>query len=112
MQIVFGSIPSKSNQYIIAGNRLIKSAKVKQYEESFAIQCKFYRNANIDTAFEIEVDAYLANPRQDLDGIMKILMDSLQSVKAISNDNLAYKITARKFIDKVSPRVEFQIKQI
>jgi Holliday junction resolvase RusA-like endonuclease len=43
---------------------------------------------------------------------MKILLDCLQKVKAISNDNNCCKIIAQKFIDKENPRVEFEIIEV
>ena len=113
MQIIKGNVPSKSNCYkIITLNghgSLAKSKALKIYEESFMWQCGKYRNANISVPFEFHVDVYYPSKRSDLDNAMKILLDCLQKVKAISNDNLAMKIVAQKFIDKDDPRVEFKI---
>jgi Holliday junction resolvase RusA-like endonuclease len=39
-------------------------------------------------------------------------LDCLQKVKAISNDNKCIKIVANKFLDKLNPRIEFEIKKI
>jgi Holliday junction resolvase RusA-like endonuclease len=112
-QIIKGNVPSKSNCYkIITLNghgSLAKTKTLKSYEESFMWQCGKYRNANISVPFEFHVDVYYPSKRSDIDNAMKILLDCLQKVKAISNDNLCMKIVAQKFIDKNNPRVEFRI---
>ena len=104
VQVILGNVPSKSNCYRIIklGNHasLAKTAALKKYEESFALQCGKYRNANIDTLFEFYVDVYYPSKRPDLDNGMKIILDILQKIKGISNDNNCIKIVAQKFIDK------------
>lgn len=114
-QVVKGNVPSKSNCYkIITLNghgSLAKTKALKEYEESFMWQCGVYRNANISTPFEFHVNVYYPSKRSDLDNAMKIILDCLQKVKAISNDNLCCKIVAQKFIDKDNARVEFFIKE-
>jgi Holliday junction resolvase RusA-like endonuclease len=109
-QIIIGAIPSKSNQYkTTKQGGFYKSTVVKDYERSFWAQCDVYRNKGINDKFSIEVDVYLKNPRQDLDGCFKILLDSLQSCGAIMNDKLCYRIVATKHIDSLNPRIEFNL---
>ena len=116
VQVILGNVPSKSNCYriITLGKHasLAKTAALKKYEESFAFQCGKYRNANIDTLFEFYIDVYYPSKRPDLDNSLKVVLDSLQRIKAISNDNNCIKIIAQKFIDKDNPRCEFIIKKI
>lgn len=116
VQVILGNVPSKSNCYRIIklGNHasLAKTAALKKYEDSFALQCGKYRNANIDTLFEFYVDVYYPSKRPDLDNGMKIILDILQKIKGISNDNNCIKIVAQKFIDKENPRCEFYIKPL
>lgn len=116
VQVILGNVPSKSNCYRIIklGNHasLAKTDALKKYEESFALQCGKYRNANIDTLFEFYVDVYYPSKRPDLDNGMKIILDILQKIKGISNDNNCIKIVAQKFIDKENPRCEFYIKPL
>ena len=50
--------------------------------------------------------------RPDLDNIFKILLESLQSGKAIKNDRYCVEIHARKLIDNENPRIEFTIEEI
>lgn len=121
MQKVQGNVPSKSNCYQIIQIRdksgktvtsLGKSASLKAYEKSFYLQAGLYRGRNIDGLFEFEIDVYYPSNRSDLDNSLKVVLDCLQHIQAIKNDNNCVKIVARKFIDKTSPRIEFQIKTI
>lgn len=112
-QVIIGSIPSKSNNYrivTIGGHgSLAKTKALKDYEKSFQLQCNLYRNKNIEGAFELNVDVFYENNRKDLDNAMKVLLDCLQTIKAIENDRNCLKIVAQKFVDKVNPRIEFEL---
>ena len=108
-QTIIGVCPSKSNCYMVIHKGMIKTKVLKAYEQSFYLQCNEYRNKNIDGLFEFHMNAYLPSNRQDLDNLMKIQLDCLQHVKAIKNDNLCIKIVAQKFVDKLNPRIEFEI---
>lgn len=115
MEIILGNVPSKSNCYKIITFKghasMTKNTSLKEYEKSFYIQCKM-RDRNIKGFFELELDVYYPSMRSDLDNSLKIILDCLQQVKAIDNDNKCVKITARKFVDKTNPRIEFDIKEV
>lgn len=115
-QIIYGVPPSKSNSYriiTIHGHSSLKKTKAMQeYEKNFFLQCGAYRNRQIKNFFEFYIDVYLPNQRQDLDNILKGVLDALQTCKAIANDRYCVKIVAEKFIDPVRPRVEFTIKEV
>lgn len=116
MQVIYGNPPSKSNCYRIVkfGNKasLAKTPALKKYEQDFFIQCNEYRDKNIEGYFEFHVKVFYQSQRQDLDNAMKILLDCLQSCKAIKNDNKCVKIVAEKYLDKNNPRVEFEIIEV
>jgi Holliday junction resolvase RusA-like endonuclease len=97
---------------MIAGKHLIKTAALRKYEESFYIQCNHYRNANIESYFELHLQVFYPSQRSDLDGCLKVFLDCLQRVKAIKNDNRCVKIVAEKYLDKVNPRIEFIINKV
>ena len=109
VQVIFGNVPSKSNSYIIAGNRLIKSKKLTAYEKAFYIQCNHYRDKNIDGYFRFHMDVFYSSQRLDIDNSTKIVLDCMQHVKAIRNDNKCTELFIRKFLDKQNPRIEFKI---
>lgn len=115
-QVILSPVPSKSNSYkIITLNghgSLAKTAALKAYEKSFYLQCNVYRNKNIKGLFELHLNVYNGSQRPDLDNSMKVVLDCLQTCKAIENDRNCVKIVAQKFVDKVNPRIEFTIKEI
>jgi Holliday junction resolvase RusA-like endonuclease len=85
---------------------------VKAYETSFALQCRYYRNKNIDAPFELELDVFFKNKAADLDGSFKVILDCLQHVNAIKNDKFCMKIVANKYVDTKNPRIEFSLKKL
>lgn len=85
---------------------------MKAYESSFFMQCGKYRNKNIQGYFELHIDVYFTTQSHDLDNSLKVVLDCLQSCKAIKNDNKCVKIVAQKFIDKNKPRIEFTLVEV
>jgi len=114
-QIVYGSVPSKSNSYkiiTIGGHAsLAKTSAMKEFEKRFFLQCG-YRNRNIQGFFELYCDVYFQSNQPDLDNSLKGLLDCLQTCKAIKNDRNCVKIVARKLIDKMNPRIEFTLVEV
>jgi Holliday junction resolvase RusA-like endonuclease len=115
-QTIFGNPPSKSNCYKIitlgGHGSLAKTQALKKYENDFFIQCNYYRDKNIEGYFELHIDVFYPSQRSDLDNSLKCALDCLQKVKAIKNDNKCVKIVAQKFLDKLNPRIEFEIIEI
>lgn len=113
--VIYGSIPSKSNQYkIITLNghgSLAKTKAMKEFENKFYLQCG-YRNRNIQGFFELYIDVYFQSNQPDLDNCLKGALDCLQGCKAIKNDRNCVKIVANKFIDKNNPRLEFTLVEV
>ena len=115
-QTILGNTPSKSNSYkvITVGGHasLAKTKALKEYEDKFYIQCDKYRNARLSGYFELHLKVFYPSERSDLDNSLKIILDCLQRVKAITNDNRCVKIVAEKYLDKERPRIEFFLNQI
>ena len=115
-ETIFGQVVSKANNYQAVpdgkgGRRIIKSEKMRQYERSFAKQCRLYRNMGIDRPFILHAVVYESTWAYDLDNALKGTLDCLQSAKAITNDNLCIAINARKAIDSHNPRLMFAIEE-
>lgn len=112
-QVIHWKVPSKSNCYKVVTlnghGSLSKQPALKEYEKSFYLQCNQYRNKNITALFELHLNVFYENQRPDLDNCFKTVLDCLQGCKAIKNDRNCVKIVAEKFIDKVNPRIEFEI---
>ncbi len=113
--VIYGNVPSKSNSYrivTIAGHSsLAKGKALKAYEQSFFMQCGI-RGAMVSSRFLLNIDVYYPSDRSDLDNALKIVLDCLQSCKAIKNDRLCAEIRARKLIDKTRPRIELSIENM
>lgn len=121
MQIIIGKCPSKSNCYKIIQQRgkdgkyhgsLAKKDALVMSEKSFYLQCSQYRNKQIKGLFELYLSVHYDTQRPDLDNCLKIVLDCLQSCRAIRNDRNCVKIVAEKYIDKTNPRIEFEIKEV
>jgi Holliday junction resolvase RusA-like endonuclease len=63
----------------------------------------------IEGNFKFEIDVYYNSRRPDLDNSLKSTLDCLQKCSAIKNDNKCVEIIARKHLDKLNPRIEFDI---
>lgn len=117
---IIGQVPSKSNSYKIVTQKgadgyhasLAKKEGLKDYEKSFYLQCSKYRNKNIKGLFELNLRVFNSSQRPDLDNALKIILDCLQSCRAIENDRQCIKIIVEKFVDKTNPRIEFEIIEV
>ena len=114
-QIIYGQPPSKSTSYKIithAGHfKLGKTDATKRYEQNFFMQCSL-RKKGICKRFKLTIDVYFTSDRPDLDNSLKVVFDCLQSCGAIKNDRLCAEIQSRKLIDKLNPRIEFEIEEL
>lgn len=110
--MIFGTVPSKSNNYVHGNGRVYKSKAVKDYEDAFILQCDKYRNAMIDGPFELNMTVYYPSRRADLDGSFKVILDCLQKVRAITNDRNCVKINAERAIDKDNPHIRFNLTEL
>lgn len=117
IEVIHGQIIAKANHYqAVPGKfgkkRIIKDEVIRAYERSFIEQCEVYRNKRISSRFRLFVRVYHSSVRFDLDNSLKTLLDCLQSVNAITDDNLCFQIEAEKHIDKYHPRIEFAILEV
>lgn len=109
MEVIYGTVPSKSNSYRIAGRFMYKTKVLKDYEASFIEQCKVYKDANLVGNLRINLKVYYPNRKSDLDGVTKAVLDLLQKVNAFDNDNKVAELFLLKGLDKENPRIEFSI---
>lgn len=116
-ETIYGQIVSKANNYLAVpdtegGRRITKTKRLRDYERSFADQCKIYRGMGIASPFRLYAVVWQTSNLYDLDNSIKTLLDCLQSSGVFVNDNLCIEIIARKCIDPDNPRVEFAIEEI
>ena len=115
MITILGQVPSKSNGYKIANNRLYKSKELIEYENKFKWLLALANgkpSEPIKDKFSIEIFVYFQSNRSDLDNSAKIILDCLQNCNVIENDRLCHRLLMYKFIDKENPRIEFEITKL
>ena len=113
-ETIFGQVIAKANNYQAVpdgagGRRIIKTARLRRYEASFARQCRKYRGRRIDTPFALKAVVYFQTDRNDIDNAIKTLLDCLQDAEAITDDRLCYRLEAEKRTDRYAPRVEYEL---
>ncbi len=106
-----GQVPSKSNGYRIANNRLFKSKELKEYEWSFCWQVNNITDS-FESKFGITMKIFFQSNRSDLDNAAKVILDCLQTSGIIKNDRNCWQLQMTKEIDKLNPRVEIFIYEI
>lgn len=117
-ETIEGNPIAKANHYMVAVNpstgerHINKDEVIRAYEKSFREQAKMYAGRFISSPFKLYVKAFFRTNANDLDNILKTLLDCLQDVKAISNDNLCVEIAAKKFVDKHHPRIMYAIEEL
>lgn len=62
----------------------------------------------IDRPCEVKISFFLTNKRNDIDNLLKCILDLLQESKIIKNDYLIYKLFAQKIISN-EERIEIEI---
>lgn len=91
-QVIIGSVPSKANSYriitIARHGSLAKTAAMKKYEQAFYMQCGKYRDKMITDYFRLDLDVFFPTMSHDLDNSLKVILDCLQSCKAIKRQSM------------------------
>jgi len=113
--VIHGPLSNKSNsrQIVMVKGRamVIKSKDARQYEKQF--EAAVWRGArdlvNLpeDSRLYFKATVYQENMRRDLD--CELLPDLLQKFGIIKNDRAIFEKHYYRKIDKLNPRVEFEI---
>lgn len=117
IEVIHGQIIAKANHYQAVPGKgdtkcIIKDGKIRAYERNFMEQCKIYRNRRISSRFRLFVRVWHSSVKFDLDNSLKILLDCLQMIGAITDDNLCFQIEAENHLDKYHPRIEFVLLEV
>lgn len=102
----YQAVPSKGGE-----KRIIKTARLREYERSFVAQCSKYKGARVNFPFCLTARVFFRNNANDLDNALKTLLDCLQYAGAVTNDNLCAKLVATKDTDAENPRIEYKIER-
>lgn len=109
--------PSANRYWRNVKGRMVKSAEARAYrdEAGFLTLQQTYqtegRGKPLTGNVKVVMDFYRPARRGDLDNRIKVLLDSLQGI-AFENDSQITEIHARRFEDKVNPRVQVSITSV
>jgi len=90
------------------------SAEGKSLKESYQWQAKVQTKGHkpFKEAIKLKVDLYMGTKRKcDIDNFNKICYDALSGI-VWEDDTQIVEVTTRKFYDKLTPRIELDIKEI
>jgi Holliday junction resolvase RusA-like endonuclease len=109
-----GHLALKSNgrRIIFRGQRRprsIKSEAALMFAATFATQIRRPKEAFAGPV-ALFADVWYADKRRDLD--ISLLQDAIQDAGIIVNDRAILEIHARRFIDKMNPRVKFKLVEL
>lgn len=96
--------------YRISGSRMYVSREGLKYKKAVEKICSTLRIKPLDGLLSVSVDVYRPQRRGDLDNTFKCLFDSLNGFLWI-DDKQIVEIHARRFDDKLKPRVEVEIRR-
>ncbi len=84
------------------------SSEAKAYKKLVRGSC---RQILIPGEIKLSMDVYRPRKVGDLDGRIKVLLDSMQGIY-FEDDAQIVEIHARRFEDKIKPRVEITLEQV
>ena len=110
--VIHGSLANKSNSRKIVTVRgrpmIIKSKEAREYEEKFRIAVLGSACGTVEgEKLYLKATVYQENMRRDLD--VELLPDLLQKNGVIRNDRQIWEKHYVRQLDKLNPRVEFEI---
>ena len=117
-EIIHGNPIAKANHYMAVpdttsgGRRIVLDDVYKAYQKSFIEQCRIYKDRGIDRPFIFFMHAWLRTNAQDVDNVVKSVLDLLQDVHAVANDSLCRELHCVKHVDPIHPRIEFCIVEL
>jgi Holliday junction resolvase RusA-like endonuclease len=100
LRFTLGLPPLANRFYRRCGHRMVMSTVARAYKAEIALLAGM---ALIEGPICVYIDIYRARHAGDLDGYLKVTLDSLQGV-AYQNDAQIVQIVANRFDDKENPR--------
>lgn len=106
--------PSINTCYRSYGKRVVKSSKLKAYEQQVI---QFFDSQDdeiimIEGKLKLTVSFYLKGRRSiDLDNLLKALLDGLEGV-LFENDKMVFQINSQKFNECSEPKTVITLEQI
>jgi crossover junction endodeoxyribonuclease RusA len=99
--------PALNHLYATFRGRRILSREGRAYKMTVAL--KLRGEPILDGPVEVHIKAYRPRKAGDLDGCLKVLLDSMTGC-LYRDDKQIVKIVAERFDDKTNPRIEVTVK--
>lgn len=106
MKLTLPYPPSLNHLYSTVRGRRVLSREGRQYKDSVAIRARACRV--MPGTLKVNVDVYRPRRAGDLDNTLKALLDSLTGLVWLDDSQIG-EIHARRFEDKLNPRVELEV---
>lgn len=103
--------PSANRYWRNVRGRVLVSREARAYRTQCATAAMMQRAALVHGDVSIVGTVYFADRRRDLDGAIKVLLDSLEGV-CYANDRQVAHIDLRRAVDKSAPRVEIIVEGV
>ena len=103
--------PLLNRLYRVSGSRIYKDPKAQKYKHDVWMLCVQQGVKRLQGSLAMQISWYRQRKKGDVDGILKCLLDSLESV-AYENDSQIKRLCIEKFDDKLDPRLEITITEI
>jgi len=88
--------------------RMVVSAEARRYKVDAAYRAKMQGAQVLDGELAVRLAVYRKARRGDLDGFLKVALDSLNGI-AWHDDRQIVKIDAERHDDKANPRIEITV---
>lgn len=99
-----------------AGRGFYLSDEARNFKDTLEVYARLAaKKANFKTSGEcigVRLDFYFPSGRNDIDGPIKSVLDSLQQAEIVYNDNQIKELSVGSHIDKHAPRVEIYISEL
>ena len=105
--------PTTNNTYRFAGKIMYKTQEAKDWEQEAGWIIKKVKRSSepLQKSVEVSVTMYLKRDR-DIDGSMKLLLDTMQRVNVYKNDKQITSLHIFKEKDPANPRLEVSVYQL
>lgn len=101
--------PAINRTYKTGKGVFYKAVEAKDWER-LADQMLSYKKINpVSDECIVHLDYYFKTKGRDVDSSIKIVLDTLQRNRVLSNDRIVKRVIATKYKDKFDPRVEVEI---
>jgi crossover junction endodeoxyribonuclease RusA len=104
--------PSANHIWKVGPHGIYKTSAARLWQTESAWELKLTNSAHFDGPVSVFIDLYFPDKRRrDIDGPIKLTLDSLEESGIIKDDKQVAKLHVNKRIDRVKPRLELIVRK-